>query len=47
VFTAVLWVAASLGFSFYVANFQRYNQSYGTIGGVIVLMMADEVGEAR
>jgi len=29
----------SLVFKFYVANFTSYNASYGTIGGVIVLML--------
>jgi hypothetical protein len=35
----VLWVLISLGFKFYVSNFGSYNATYGTIGGVIVLML--------
>jgi membrane protein len=35
----VLWLAASLGFKFYVANFAAYNETYGSLGGVIVLML--------
>jgi membrane protein len=34
-----LWLAASLGFKFYVANFANYNESYGSLGGVIILML--------
>jgi len=34
-----LWLVISLGFKFYVANFGAYNATYGTIGGVIVLLL--------
>jgi membrane protein len=34
-----LWVLASLGFRFYVVNFGNYDAAYGTIGGIIVLML--------
>ena len=34
-----LWLLISLGFKFYVAHFAAYNATYGTIGGVIVLML--------
>lgn len=33
------WVAISLGFSFYAAHFNHYNRTYGTLGGVILLML--------
>jgi len=39
VLATVLWVLVSLGFRFYVTNFTSYNATYGTIGGVIVLML--------
>ncbi|HEX4191316.1 MAG TPA: YihY/virulence factor BrkB family protein [Marmoricola sp.] len=32
----VLWVVASAGFAFYVANFSSYNKTYGSVAGVIV-----------
>ncbi|WP_342374616.1 YihY/virulence factor BrkB family protein [Myxococcus stipitatus] len=35
----VIWVAASWAFSKYVANFGKYDVSYGAIGGVIVLLL--------
>jgi membrane protein len=39
-FLAILvWVAASLGFAFYVANFASYNATYGSVGGVIVALL--------
>lgn len=34
----VLWIAGSAAFSFYVSNFGSYNETYGTLGGVIVLL---------
>jgi membrane protein len=35
----VLLAAVSLGFKLYVANFGKYNATYGSIGAVIVLML--------
>ena len=34
-----LWLVASLAFKFYVANFANYNKTYGSLGGIIVLML--------
>ncbi|HTK47347.1 MAG TPA: YihY/virulence factor BrkB family protein [Gemmatimonadaceae bacterium] len=38
VVTTALWVAATLLFRLYVQHFASYNKTYGTIGGVIVLL---------
>jgi membrane protein len=35
----VVWIAASVGFAVYVANFGSYNQTYGTLGGAIVFLV--------
>ncbi|UKS26328.1 YihY/virulence factor BrkB family protein [Paenibacillus sp. HWE-109] len=37
-FAAIGWQATSLGFSFYVNNFTNYSATYGSVGGIIVLM---------
>lgn len=38
-FAVLSWAVVSVGFSFYVANFGRYNQIYGSIGAVIAMMI--------
>ncbi|WP_073266583.1 YihY/virulence factor BrkB family protein [Cryptosporangium aurantiacum] len=35
----VLWIAASVGFAIYVANFSSYNATYGALGGVVVFLI--------
>jgi membrane protein len=35
----VVWIAASVGFTAYVANFGSYNETYGALGGVIVFLV--------
>ena len=35
----MLWLFVSLLFKIYVANFSDYEGSYGTVGGVIVVLL--------
>lgn len=39
VFATLLWIIISLGFKLYVAQFGNYNETYGAIGGVMVLLL--------
>lgn len=39
VFTAVAWLAVSIGFSWYLANFSSYDRTYGSLGAVIGFLM--------
>jgi membrane protein len=39
-FVAILvWLVASIGFAFYVANFSSYNKTYGSVAGVVVALL--------
>lgn len=38
VLAVLIWIAASLGFGFYVANFANYNATYGSIGAIIIFL---------
>ncbi len=35
----LVWILASLGLAFYVANFGHYNKTYGSLAGVIVFLL--------
>ena len=34
-----IWIVASVGFSYYVRNFAKYDATYGSLGGMIVLLL--------
>jgi membrane protein len=36
---SVLWLAASIAFSFYLAEFNAYNETFGSLGAVAALLM--------
>lgn len=38
-FATVLWLAASIAFSYYAAHFGNYNKTYGSLGAVIGFMV--------
>ncbi|MFJ7669335.1 YihY/virulence factor BrkB family protein [Lysinibacillus sp. NPDC097195] len=38
-FSTVAWLIVTYGFSFYISNFGNYSATYGSIGGVIILML--------
>ena len=39
VLATILWIAASVGVRFYVANFGNYNETYGALAGVMILLL--------
>lgn len=38
-FASIGWGLISYGFSFYISNFANYSKTYGSIGGIIILML--------
>lgn len=39
VFTTIAWILMSTAFAFYVNNFGTYTKTYGSIGGIIILLI--------
>lgn len=39
ILAVIVWLAASLGFSFYVSNFAGYAAIYGGVGAIVVLLL--------
>ncbi|OZF57700.1 transposase [Rhodococcus sp. 14-2470-1b] len=35
----IVWILATVGFGFYVANFSSYNKTYGSLAGAIVFLL--------
>ncbi len=46
VIAVLVWIAASLGFSFYVSNFSSYSATYGAVASVIVLLLYFSISTA-
>jgi len=38
-FVVIVWIAASLGLTYYLTNFSSYNEVYGSIGAVIGMLL--------
>ena len=38
IIATALWIIASLAFTVYIANFNSYDRTYGSLGGVIILL---------
>jgi membrane protein len=39
VLATLLWIAGSALFSYYVSNFASYNETYGALGAIVILLM--------
>lgn len=38
-FASIVWILGTAAFGLYVSNFANYSKTYGSIGGIIVLML--------
>jgi membrane protein len=46
VFSVVVWIVLGIGFRYYIEHFAHYNQMYGTVGGVAILLFLFYVDSA-
>jgi membrane protein len=35
----LIWLICSIAFSYYVANFGQYNETYGSVGALVILLL--------
>src|SRR3546814_2644373 len=42
VLATIVWLIATLGFGFYASRFGDYNDTYGSLGAVVVLLLRSE-----
>ena len=38
IIATALWVVGSIGFTVYVTNFSSYDKTYGSLGGVVIML---------
>jgi membrane protein len=39
ILATLLWLLGSIAFSVYVGNFSNYNETYGSVGAVVILLL--------
>jgi membrane protein len=39
VFSVVVWIVLGIGFRFYIDKFGKYDKTYGTLGGAVILLL--------
>ncbi|MBE5661171.1 YihY/virulence factor BrkB family protein [Staphylococcus sp. SS21] len=39
IFTSIIWLVGSFGFGWYISNFANYSKTYGSIAGIIILLV--------
>ena len=38
-FTSIIWLLGSFGFGWYLSNFGNYSKTYGSLAGIIILLL--------
>lgn len=39
IFTSIIWLLGSFAFGWYISNFGNYSKTYGSIAGIIILLI--------